>query len=538
MMYTINDLKDLMQSQNLNPIEFFNLPSKLSKNKYKQYFQELYNDFFIKDLSLKEMRRYYADKVFKFYIDNLEEIKLNNSIFLDYINKLDTNTKKSITRNTIKSTYTVVLDAFIENLNKDKLFNNNINYYMLAIIKGTIFKNKKEIEQEILEYLGKEAKEDYNKNIKLSYIVRKYYFNENIKYNCSTCANPIDAHNQDFKECSECYLKYKQARAGEVRKNYVLTNSSSTIKYINGDFNSTNFYDEEYTIYCDNCKKESKFIFKSKERIFKCSCNKQTIEHRINSAFNNIFEINNRRLIKPLELDFINHQNKLCIEYNGLMFHSSGLSKHQRFNKPKIDKNYHLRKTEMSEEKGYDLFHIFENEWLDKKKNAIWKSIINYNLNLNKERNLKDSIIKNITNEKIKDFILNNSLDDYIQSEINLGLYLDEELYSIISFNRTEDKEYMITNLSTKIDYSTNYSILISYFEDNYNPESIEYYSNRRYLTSINGFNLIENTEPNCFKFKVNENILEQCVFNVDLLDDYRVIFDCGYSVFKKINLK
>ena len=90
--------------------------------------------------------------------------------------------------------------------------------------------------------------------------------------------------------------------------------------------------------------------------------------------------------------------------------------------------------------------------------------------------------------------------------------------------------------MSTKKNYSVDYSVLISHFEKEYKPESIEYNSNRRYLTEINGFNFIENTEPRCYFFNKKLNLIELENENIEDLfqQGYRVIYDCGQSIFKK----
>ena len=369
-----------------------------------------------------------------------------------------------------------------------------------------------------------------NEDILTIKIIHELLFGCGICVKCSK-RTKFNGFNKEYNKCcSDNICAQSLFINSTIEKEYVLNNFIKNGKFLINKM--MDYYSVSYS-FVNKWKVKNAVLIENKHKKYSFG------EELLFSTYKDICNIktNSRSIINPYEIDLVleslkfldstNRQdNKLCIEYDGLLFHSNGNSYPGNCSKRyKIDLI----------PKNYELLTIFENEILDKTKQKIWFSIINNKLNLNKKINLKDSIIKNITNEiNLKDFMLNNSLDAYIKSEINLGLYLAEELYSVISFNRTEDKEYMITNLSTKIDYSTNYSILISYFEDNYNPESIEYYSNRRYLTSINGFNLIENTEPNCFKFKVNENILEQCVFNVDLLDDYRVIFDYGYSIFRK----
>lgn len=532
--YSIDELKNIESNTSL--IEFFNLPSKISKNKYEKHFKQKYDEYFIKDLSLQQMRRYYRDIVYRFYIDNIEEIKINNNLFLEYIESLHANVRKSITSITIKSTYPEVLDSFLNRLNRELNFDDNIEYYMAGIVKGSSYKNKDEITKKILEYLGDDAREDFKKDVKLSYIIRKYYFGEELYYYCTTCGNKIES-NKENKECKTCYLKYKQERANSKRENNILNNLPEHINYINGDFNTNDFYNEEYTIFCKKCNKESNFVFKSKRRVLQCpKCDERhTITHRINEDFYNIFKLNDRKFITPLEIDMINYDIKLCIEYNGLMFHSYGSSPYNKFNNLDIDKYYHLRKTERVQEKGFKLLHIFENEWLNKNKREVWKSIINSNLGNNIF--IDDYIIKE--SYDIKDFIDNNSLKHYTinDNDVSLCAYNYEELIGLMIFRKIESS-YEIKICCSKNNTNIDFNKLLLFFESNYECDNIFYYLDRRYETCIlKGFDFVQNTEPKKYYFNDDKlNLIETNEVNNILIDNNcRLIFDCGYTKYEKI---
>jgi very-short-patch-repair endonuclease len=64
------------------------------------------------------------------------------------------------------------------------------------------------------------------------------------------------------------------------------------------------------------------------------------------------------------DVDIISKKHKICIEYNGLYWHSELFKR----------KEYHLNKTKLAENLGYNLIHIFEDEWKEKKN--IVKSIL------------------------------------------------------------------------------------------------------------------------------------------------------------------
>ena len=78
-----------------------------------------------------------------------------------------------------------------------------------------------------------------------------------------------------------------------------------------------------------------------------------------------------KKLIYPLELDIVIPKIKLAIEYNGLFWHSASFK----------NENYHLNKTELCESLGYRLIHIWEDEWLNNKKEIKQKLINIFNNN-------------------------------------------------------------------------------------------------------------------------------------------------------------
>ena len=233
------------------------------------------------------------------------------------------------------------------------------------------------------------------------------------------------------------------------------------------------------------------------------------------------------------EIDILCDEYKFGIEFDGLLYHSYGISKYPLYNRETPDKYYHINKTIEVERKGYQLFHIFENEWNNKP--DVWKSIINKKIGLNENIDNEKTIIKNIDNNTIEEFVFHNSLDDYVDADFNIGLYVQSELYAVMSFIKIKENSYRIVNICVKNFYDTNYKNMIDYFSEIYNPLSLEYVSNRRYTQILDDFIFIKNTDVECYKFKINENKLEKCDFSEELMKlGYRIIFDCGYSVFKK----
>ena len=79
--------------------------------------------------------------------------------------------------------------------------------------------------------------------------------------------------------------------------------------------------------------------------------------------------VGNRKIICPYELDIVIPSKKIAIEYNGIYWHSTNNEM-----TPK-DKFYHLNKTNMCEKLGYQLIHIWENDWLENRKLILRKLI-------------------------------------------------------------------------------------------------------------------------------------------------------------------
>ncbi len=254
---------------------------------------------------------------------------------------------------------------------------------------------------------------------------------------------------------------------------------------------------------------------------------------------------NDRSFIKDLEIDILVDTHKFCVEYNGLLPHSFGDSKISYYNNRNIYRDYHLRKTELVEEKGYKLFHIFENEWLDEKKQKIWISIINSKLNLCEEISAEKYIIKEIDTEASNEFLNENHLSGGCLATISLGLFDNNNLMSVMLIQNNSKDEWEIIRFANKLDYHVfeGESKLLNYFEVNYKPKSIFMHTDRRWEHNSEvealGFEFICNTGPRCFKFKINENelnILDESNIDLDKLFDngYRIIFDSGTKKYIK----
>jgi len=215
---------------------------------------------------------------------------------------------------------------------------------------------------------------------------------------------------------------------------------------------------------------------------------------------------NDRKTIKPKELDILIPKKNLAIEYNGLFWHSL-----------EADKDRHLKKTEACESKNINLLHIFENEWINPRIKEIWKSVISYKLGVIKEKYFARKLeIKEITSKKTNDFFNENHLQGSCSSKINLGLYHDQELISCMAFAKprfNKNYEYELIRFASK-KFTACVGCaqrLFKYFLKKFQPKSVISYANRRWASSLNnlyksiGFRYLRTTQPNFYYFKMSD---------------------------------
>ncbi len=282
------------------------------------------------------------------------------------------------------------------------------------------------------------------------------------------------------------------------------------------------------------------------------SIGQMEVNNYIKSLTNLKVNVNVRSIIRPFELDIYIPEKKLAIEYDGLYYHSENNNK---------DKNYHLNKTELCEKQGIQLIHIFENEWLTKQE-IVKSRLKNILGQFDKTIYARSCYIKEINNEISKNFLNENHIQGAINAKINIGLFKDDMLVSLMTFSKcrfSKKYEYEMVRFCSKLNYHVvgSASKLLKYFEEKYQPKSIVSYADRRWsvgnLYKKLGFNLENISGPNYWYFgkqrvllnrlnfqkhklksilkKFDENLTEQ---ENMYLNGYSKIFDCGNLVFVK----
>lgn len=217
------------------------------------------------------------------------------------------------------------------------------------------------------------------------------------------------------------------------------------------------------------------------------------------------FITKDREVLNGKELDIFIPDHLLGIEYNGEYWHSDSKKDHDNL----------YTKTILAENYCIDLVHIWEHEWQTKQN--IVKSRLAGILGLNKR------IFARKTNVRVINWSLAQEFLDkcHIQgsgspTNINLGLYLQDELIALMTFGKPRFNsayEYELVRycsiLNTNIVGGA--GKLLKYFIKEYKPKNIISYSDRRWgrgnLYRKLGFIMINRTEPNYFYFKGTKKI-------------------------------
>ena len=276
-------------------------------------------------------------------------------------------------------------------------------------------------------------------------------------------------------------------------------------------------------------------------------------------------EAANRSLIPPKEVDIIVKRDgiiKLLIEADGLFWHSVATGK---------DKFYHLDKTEQCSKLGYQLVHVFEDEWVGKQEivKSRLKSMLGVHDNVVYARKCS---IEELSRDECADFFNRCHLQGSCQASIRLGLVHNGTLVAAMSFGlrrkvvngKRADGEYELLRFAVKLGCHVPgaASKLLSYFEKNFKPKKLLSYADRRWsqgkLYSALGFKLDHISRPNywyldsnckerMYRYGFRKSMLPSVLDKFDpskteienmFANGYTCIWDCGNYVFiKKYNV-
>ena len=254
---------------------------------------------------------------------------------------------------------------------------------------------------------------------------------------------------------------------------------------------------------------------------------------------NHIVYLNHEReIIKPLELDFYCPDFALGIEFNGDYWHSD----------KRHSSTYHQEKSQIAEQKGIFVYHIWEHEWADVKlRSKILSQLRNLCQKDSQVFYARKCTIKEISASVANAFLDANHLQGVDKSPIRLGLFSGEQLVSVMTFCKPRFNKHYTWELSRFCCLQSASVVggagkLLKYFVGKYlkSNETILSYSDiakgRGALYSSLGFQFLYKTKPNYVWCK-NRQILTryQCQMKneeqVMTGRGYYKIYNCGNKV-------
>jgi hypothetical protein len=221
-------------------------------------------------------------------------------------------------------------------------------------------------------------------------------------------------------------------------------------------------------------------------------------------------------------------EKKLAIEINGVFWHSELRGK---------DKRYHLNKTQLCEDAGYQLIHILDNEWASKQQ--IVKSRLCSKLGTTSRIYARQCSIQLVNPADKTVFLNNNHIQGTVGSSVNLGLRHNGALVALMTFGkaRYSRTEWELLRYCSAINTTVvgGASKLFAHFVAQYQPTSVVSYADRRWSTgdlyrSI-GFEFSHAADPNYFYFNNADpsKLMSRVKFQKHKLSEYFEV-DAGLS--------
>jgi len=421
---------------------------KIAKEKLALWYPKLYK-------TINSIKAKYWNEQIYLFLHNLVEIpKCTCNNYLTFNNKLrkykinceHCNRSKAVTKQLTDKSIIKWTNIFINNFKiENPQFKILDKYYIQIIINNkTIIISKRNIlrlknigildieNQDLPEYLINESILKYKTNPK------KYYINQSLrglKIKYPVIWKSLQLIKQQNYPHIKSFNEFKFLILNDLKEPPKCTMCNNYAVY-----NNTN------QCYSTNCEKHKYTVFSSKIE--------QDITNYVQSFYNN--EIKRNYKIYGDELDIYLPDLNIGIEYNGLYWHSNKFK----------NKDYHYNKWKKFKDNNIDILFIWEDDWKNKK--DILKSILLNRLGYIEQIN-ETYIIKEINQNISREFLNINHVQGYTLSKINLGLFYNNKLVSIMTFNNNKLLRYC-----DKLNYSIKDSdvnlfnyYLKKYYKDN-----------------------------------------------------------------------
>lgn len=201
----------------------------------------------------------------------------------------------------------------------------------------------------------------------------------------------------------------------------------------------------------------------------------------------------NKLVINPYELDIVNHDKNIAIEYCGLYWHSETSSGKKQ--------NYHRDKYLRCKDVGIQLITVFESDDIEKVKCLLLKI-----LGKTQKIGARQTKLSKIQSREAMQFHNDHHLHSSIGGSYHYGLFYNDSLVMVASFGKNrfaKSHQYECTRITSHSNFTVvgGVSKLIKHFINAHDPDSIVTFSDLRfgeggvYLKC--GFSRMKDSPPN-----------------------------------------
>jgi transposase len=247
---------------------------------------------------------------------------------------------------------------------------------------------------------------------------------------------------------------------------------------------------------------------------------------------NDVWSHSNKSIIPPYELDIVNHDKKIAVEYCGIYWHSEASSGKKS--------DYHRKKYLECKKAGYKLITVFETDDMMKVR-ALLLKLFGKTIKIGARK----TSIRNLTSTEAMNFHREHHLHGQVGAKYHYGLFFEDVLVMAASFgkNRFSNKfQYECARITSHSDYTIvgGVSRLIKHFIVQESPKSVVTFADLRFgngeVYEKCGFTYLQDTDPNYwYSKKYCAPLFSRVKFQKHKLKEQLDVFDATKTEFENM---
>jgi transposase-like protein len=239
-----------------------------------------------------------------------------------------------------------------------------------------------------------------------------------------------------------------------------------------------------------------------------------------------------KTIISPYELDIVNHNKKIAVEYCGLYWHSEVSSGKKS--------DYHRKKYISCKNAGYKLITVFDTDDMSKVKSLLLK-LLGKTIKIGARK----TDVRSISSAEGMKFHKDHHLHGHVGASHHYALFHDGHIVMVASFgkNRFSNKfQYECARITSHSNYTVvgGVSKLIKHFIEKEKPKSIVTFADLRFgdgnVYEKCGFAYLEDTPPNYwYSKKYTTPLYSRVKFQKHKLKEQLEIFEPNKTEFENM---